>query len=97
MISTAAKCYPAPIFTWRKDGVIIGGEISGGTRHQIRKIRFAQKFLASDDSNDNSNDSSANDGSGDMHEKRVVEDKALPGARASKDRSIEASWYYSSY
>ena len=91
MISTAAKCYPAPIFTWRKDGVIVGGEISGGTRNQIRK-----KFLASDD---NSDDSSATDGSEDMHEKGMVEDLALPGARANKalGMSIEAWWYYCSY
>ena len=89
MISTAAKCYPAPIFTWRKDGVIMGGEISGGTRNQIRK-----KFLASDD---NSDDSSATDGSEDMHEKGMVEDLALPCARATKGLSIEALWYYCSY
>ena len=89
MISTAAKCYPAPIFTWRKDGVIMGGEISGGTRNQIRK-----KFLASDD---NSDDSSATDDSEDMHEKGMVEDLALPCARATKGLSIEALWYYCSY
>ena len=96
-MSVGADCYPAPVFTWKKDGLIVGGEISGGTRRQIRKSRFAEKFLASDDSDENSDDSSATDGSEDMLVKGMVEDKDLRSRWANKDVSIEAMWHYSSY
>ena len=86
-LKVSVKCFPAPTFIWKKDGKMIGKEVSGGTPLQITmKAREAEPVASENRSGLAKTNSQEN--------RDQPRPKNLPDFWRNGRHSISATWYF---